>query len=96
MADRVAPPACAARTGWRRGARPGREVGDIHSAGRAAVGQRVSSLDLIRGHIVEVERREGDVVDTFALLRAEARENTLLAERRDDPPFPLPTSQGSS
>src|SRR5215216_6798019 len=55
----------------------GREVGDFDTAERAAEGQRVSTLDLLRDRVVEVGRGEGDVVDTFALLGEEARKDAL-------------------
>jgi hypothetical protein len=57
----------------------GGEVCDLGTAERAAEGQRVSTLDLLRDRVVEVGRGEGDVVDTFTLLGEEARDAALPA-----------------
>ena len=46
----------------------------------------VSALGLRRDRVVEVRRGDGDVVDAFALLGEEAREDALLVERLDQLP----------
>ena len=71
----------------------GGEVRDIDPAERVAEHQGGSPLLLHRRRLVEARRGDGDVVDTFALLSEEPREDALVVARPSAAPDRGPSSK---